>query len=153
MKRLPEVRSLVAPHNRRMFDKTTSNPVSLWPQAAHAGFASPGEEYTEPPLNLNDLVVKNSLATYFVRIYGDSMRGAHIDDGDVVVVDKSLPIQHNALIVVRVGSHLLLKRLLFQDSQIILQTDPPDGLPLLFDAAGDMEIWGTVTYSIHDCQK
>ena len=55
-----------------------------------AGFPSPAEQYLEPPLDLNELLVKRPAATYFVRVQGDSMSGAGISDGDLLVVDRSL---------------------------------------------------------------
>ena len=55
-----------------------------------AGFPSPAEQYQEPPLDLNELLVKRPAATYFVRVQGDSMSGAGISDGDLLVVDRSL---------------------------------------------------------------
>ena len=55
-----------------------------------AGFPSPAEQYLEPPLDLNELLVKRPAATYFVRVEGDSMIGAGIHDGDLLVVDRSL---------------------------------------------------------------
>ena len=55
-----------------------------------AGFPSPAEQYLEPPLDLNELLVKRPAATYFVRVEGDSMVGAGIRDGDLLVVDRSL---------------------------------------------------------------
>ena len=50
-----------------------------------AGFPSPAEQYQEPPLDLNELLVKRPAATYFVRVEGDSMVGAGIHDGDFTV--------------------------------------------------------------------
>ena len=55
-----------------------------------AGFPSPAEQYLEPPLDLNELLVKRPAATYFVHVEGDSMIGAGISDGDLLVVDRSL---------------------------------------------------------------
>ena len=54
-----------------------------------AGFPSPAEQYLEPPLDLNELLVKRPAATYFVRVEGDSMTGAGIHDKDLLVVDRS----------------------------------------------------------------
>ena len=54
-----------------------------------AGFPSPAEQYHEPPLDLNELLVKRPAATYFVRVEGDSMIGAGIHEGDLLVVDRS----------------------------------------------------------------
>ena len=55
-----------------------------------AGFPSPAEQYLDPPLDLNELLVKRPAATYFVRVQGDSRSGAGISDGDLLVVDRSL---------------------------------------------------------------
>ena len=55
-----------------------------------AGFPSPAEQYLEPPLDLNELLVKRPAATYFVRVQGDSMIDAGINNGDLLVVDRSL---------------------------------------------------------------
>ncbi|MBQ3975152.1 MAG: UV protection and mutation protein, partial [Lachnospiraceae bacterium] len=55
-----------------------------------AGFPSPAEQYVEAPLDLNELLVRRPAATFFVRAAGDSMSGAGISDGDLLVVDRSL---------------------------------------------------------------
>lgn len=104
-------------------------------------------------MNLHDLVVENTLSTYFIRVRGDSMKGAGIKDGDVVVVDKSLPPWHNAVVVVQIGERLLLKRLHIRGSHLLLYADPPDEQPLLFNEQADMEIWGTITFCVHDCRR
>ncbi len=67
----------------------------LLPRSVHAGFPSPGDDYAESPLNLHDLVVQHPQATYYLRIKGDSMRGACIRTGDVVVVDRALTAGNN----------------------------------------------------------
>lgn len=135
-------------NKRRMTQTHVPDFLQLWPRAAHAGFPSPGEEYAEPPLNIHDLLVQNPLATYFIYVRGQSMRGAGIGPGDIIVVDRSLTARHNQVVLVRVGDHLLLKRLQIQGQDISLQTDPPRPQPLLLDLSRDMEIWGVVTYCI-----
>lgn len=124
-------------------------PLRLWPVAAHAGCSSPGEEHSEPPLNLHDLVVRNPHATYFIRVRGQSMRGAGIFPGDVLVVDRSLTARHNQLAIVRVGDHLVIKRLLVRGQCVFLQTDPPGERAIRLEVSQDMEIWGIITYIVH----
>src|SRR5581483_5721284 len=126
---------------QHMAQKQAPDSWRLWLRAAHAGFPSPGEEYTEHPLNVHDLLVRNPLATYFIRVRGQSMRGAGIGPGDIIVVDRSLTARHQQVILVRVGDRLLLKRMLVQGRTILLQTDPPRKPPLLLDVSRDMEIW------------
>ena len=74
-----------------------------------AGFPSPAEQYVEPPLDLNELLVRRPAATYFVRVSGDSMVGAGINDGDILVVDRSLRPADGAIIVASVDGDFTVK--------------------------------------------
>ena len=76
-----------------------------------AGFPSPAEQYLEPPLDLNELLVKRPAATYFVRVQGDSMVGAGISDGDLLVVDRSLRPADGDVIIASVDGDFTVKTL------------------------------------------
>ena len=76
-----------------------------------AGFPSPAEQYLEPPLDLNELLVKRPAATYFVRVQGDSMIGAGISDGDLLVVDRSLRPADGDVIIASVDGDFTVKTL------------------------------------------
>ena len=76
-----------------------------------AGFPSPAEQYLEPPLDLNELLVKRPAATYFVRVEGDSMSGAGISDGDLLVVDRSLRPADGDVIIASVDGDFTVKTL------------------------------------------
>ena len=76
-----------------------------------AGFPSPAEQYLEPPLDLNELLVKRPAATYFVRVEGDSMVGAGIHDGDLLVVDRSLRPANGDVIIASVDGDFTVKTL------------------------------------------
>ena len=76
-----------------------------------AGFPSPAEQYAEPPLDLNELLVKRPAATYFVRVAGDSMTGAGIFEGDLLVVDRSLTPADGDIIIAAVDGEFTVKRL------------------------------------------
>ena len=76
-----------------------------------AGFPSPAEQYQEPPLDLNELLVKRPAATYFVRVEGDSMIGAGISDGDLLVVDRSLRPADGDVIIASVDGDFTVKTL------------------------------------------
>lgn len=75
-----------------------------------AGFPSPAEQYQEQPLDLNDLLVKRPAATFFVRVQGDSMIGAGITDGDLLVVDRSLRPADGDIIIACVDGDFTVKR-------------------------------------------
>ena len=74
-----------------------------------AGFPSPAEQYLEPPLDLNELLVKRPAATYFVRVEGDSMIGAGIRDKDLLVVDRSLTPANGDIIIASVDGEFTVK--------------------------------------------
>ena len=74
-----------------------------------AGFPSPAEQYMEPPLDLNELLVKHPAATYFVRVSGDSMTGAGINVGDLLVVDRSLRPADGDVIIACVDGDFTVK--------------------------------------------
>lgn len=76
-----------------------------------AGFPSPAEQYLEPPLDLNALLVKRPAATYFVRVEGDSMIDAGINPGDLLVVDRSLTPVDGDIIIAAVDGEFTVKRL------------------------------------------
>ena len=74
-----------------------------------AGFPSPAEQYLEPQLDLNDLLVKRPAATFFVRVTGDSMIGEGIHDGDLLVVDRSLTPANGDVIIAAVDGEFTVK--------------------------------------------
>jgi len=76
-----------------------------------AGFPSPAEQYQEPPLDLNELLVKRPAATFFVRVQGDSMIGEGIHDGDLLVVDRSLRPASGDIIIACVDGDFTVKTL------------------------------------------
>ena len=76
-----------------------------------AGFPSPAEQYLEPPLDLNELLVKRPAATFFVRVEGDSMIGAGIRDKDLLVVDRSLTPASGDIIIAAVDGEFTVKTL------------------------------------------
>ena len=76
-----------------------------------AGFPSPAEQYQEPPLDLNELLVKRPAATFFVRVQGDSMIGEGIHDGDLLVVDRSLRPASGDVIIACVDGDFTVKTL------------------------------------------
>ncbi len=89
---------------------TIMNAKSKLSGSVVAGFPSPAEQYMEPPLDLNELLVKRPAATYFVRVSGDSMIGAGINDGDILVVDRSLRPADGDIIIACVDGDFTVKR-------------------------------------------
>ncbi|MBA3751749.1 translesion error-prone DNA polymerase V autoproteolytic subunit [Candidatus Dependentiae bacterium] len=114
-----------------------------------AGFPSPGEDYTQGPLNLNELLIKHPAATFFVRVKGDSMTGAGIHSGDIVIVDRALSAVHNKIVIARVQGELTLKRLKIEGEAVWLCPENAAFQPMKISSSTDFEIWGVVTCVIH----
>ena len=83
-----------------------------------AGFPSPAASFFEKRLNVNDLLVPHPDWTYFVRVEGDSMRGAGLQNGDILVVDRSLDAVNNSLIVATLHGGFVVKRILFEAQKV-----------------------------------
>lgn len=122
-------------------------PFILW--RVSAGFPSPAGDYEERPLDLTDLVVAHPASTFFVRVEGNSMNGASIFDGDLVVVDRALPARNNAIIIAELHGGLTLKRLKIEQDRQWLVADNPLFLPIEITPAMHFRVWGVVTYVLH----
>lgn len=114
-----------------------------------AGFPSPAEQYLEPPLDLNELLVKRPAATYFVRVEGDSMSGAGISDGDLLVVDRSLRPANGDVIIASVDGDFTVKTY-HRDKDGIRLEPANSAYPTIRISAGqELDYFGKVTACIH----
>jgi DNA polymerase V len=127
-----------------------------------AGFPSPAEQYREPPLDLNELLVKRPAATYFVRVSGDSMSGAGISDGDLLVVDRSLRPADGDIIVACVDGDFTVKTLRVskreegtgkrkeeKDGEIRLEPANPEYSAIALRSGQELDYFGKVIACIH----
>src|SRR5918999_21485 len=78
-----------------------------------AGFPSPAGDYVESQIDLNEWLISNKLATYIVRVEGDSMAG-EIHSGDMLIVDRSLEPRHKSVVIACVDGEMTVKRLLIE---------------------------------------
>jgi DNA polymerase V len=120
----------------------------LYSSQPAAGFPSPGDDLVERPLDLNDLMIDNPTATFFVRVAGDSMEGARIFDGDILVVDRSIEPQSGSIVVAAVYGELVVKRLQKTKSGLALVSENEDYQPILIDDAEGCFVWGVATGSV-----
>ena len=121
-----------------------------------AGFPSPAEQYQEPPLDLNELLVKRPAATYFVRVEGDSMVGAGIRDGDLLVVDRSLRPADGDVIIASVDGDFTVKTLRLGKreggegkGEIRLEPANAKYQPIILKSGQELDYFGKVTACIH----
>jgi DNA polymerase V len=121
----------------------------LYQQPVTAGFPSPAEDHIDTKLDLNRHYVRNPAATFYVRVDGDSMTGAGIHSGDLLIVDRSIePVPGKVVIAVINGEHTV-KRLRRDGNRILLMAENPNYAPIEVSELEELHIWGVVTEVIH----
>ena len=113
-----------------------------------AGFPSPADDHLEGPIDLNAHLAPHPAATFVVKVEGDSMVGAGIRDGDLLVVDRSREAKSGAIVVAVVDGELTVKRLRIGKSGIRLEPENPAYPPLEVRESADLVIWGVVAHAI-----
>ncbi|WP_347259114.1 translesion error-prone DNA polymerase V autoproteolytic subunit, partial [Methylocaldum sp.] len=88
-------------------------------------------------------------ATFFVRVKGDSMEGAGIRDGDLLVVDRALEPGHGRIVIAVVNGELTVKRLALREGEAWLEPENPAYAPLKLTEGLDCIVWGVVKHVIH----
>ncbi|OON41446.1 DNA polymerase V subunit UmuD [Izhakiella australiensis] len=121
--------------------------LPLFIERVPCGFPSPAQDYVEDRLDVSKLLIKHPNATYFIRVSGDSMRGAGINDGDLLVVDRSLPPRHGDIVVAAVGGEFTVKELRTRP-YIQLMPHNNNYSPIVFQREEELEVFGVVTFSL-----
>lgn len=112
-----------------------------------AGFPNVGDDSVEESLDLNTLLVDNPTATFFVTVAGDSMEGAKIFDGDILVVNRSRTPKSGSLVVAAVNGELVVKRLKQTTTGMCLVSENDAYEPIILSETDDCFVWGVVTGS------
>jgi DNA polymerase V len=115
-----------------------------------AGFPSPADDYIEGRLDLNEHLIRHPAATFFVRASGDSMTGAGINHGDLLVVDRALDASEGDVVIAALDGELTVKRLRLVDGRRCLVPENARYKPIAVGADTEVEIWGVVAYVIHE---
>jgi DNA polymerase V len=123
--------------------------IPLYGHTVPAGFPSPADDYVEDRLDLNQLLVHNKSATFFLRVKGDSMVNAGIHDGDIIVVDRSVEPIDRSVVVAVVDGELTVKRLVLRNGTAELHAENPKYVPIRFKEGQELTIWGVVTSAVH----
>lgn len=121
-----------------------ADPLPLAGCRVRGGFPSPADDYIEKSLDLHDYLCYNRNSTFYARVEGDSMKGAGIDDGDLIVIDKSLPAKSGDIVVVRLEDEFTVKRLKLSPGRMTLQAEN-DRYPVIeITGDTDCQVWGVV---------
>ena len=122
--------------------------ITISDSPVHAGFPSPAEDHLENKLDLNKALVKNPATTFFARVKGESMNGEGVEDGDMLIIDKSLDPYENCLAVCFLEGEFTLKRVKLDGDNILLIPSNPKFKTIRVSRDNDFYIWGIVKYLI-----
>ena len=113
-----------------------------------AGFPSPADDFKETRISLDRELVKNKEATFYARVSGDSMSGAGLDDGDLLVIDRSLNAENGKIAVCLVDGEFTVKRIKKEKSKFYLIPENKKYKPIELKEENELIIWGIVSYVI-----
>lgn len=127
--------------------------LPLFGNQVPAGFPSPADDYIERRLSLDEHLVPNKDSTFLVRARGNSMVGAGIFDGDLMIVDKSLDAQFGDIVVAVVDGEFTVKYLAQRNGVIYLKPANARHLDIEFKDGQELVIWGVVTSAIKQFRR
>lgn len=110
-----------------------------------AGFPSPAEDFLDLSIDLNKELIRNAPTTFYGRVKGDSMQGAGFEDGDLLIIDKSLEPIDGKIAVCFIDGDFTVKRIKIEKDCVWLVAENPNYTPLRVTRDNDFVIWGMVT--------
>ncbi|HJO91928.1 MAG TPA: translesion error-prone DNA polymerase V autoproteolytic subunit [Victivallales bacterium] len=114
-------------------------------ESVSAGFPCHADGYIECEFDINQHLIKNHSSTFLVQVNGDSMINAGIQTGDMLVVDKSMEVKNNDIVIACVAGEFTVKRLFSKNNKVCLFPENPLFKPLLITEEMDFQVWGKVT--------
>lgn len=120
------------------------------PTANASGFGAAADDYAERGIDLNEQLIRNKPATFFMRVNSDAMIDAGIYTGDVLIVDRSITAANGKIIVAVLNGEMLVRRLAKTINKIRLlpETDKLSPIDVNLNSS-EFSVWGVVTYVIH----
>ena len=115
------------------------------------GFGAATDDHAERGIDLNEQLIRNKPATFFMRVRGEAMIGAGIFDGDTVIVDRSIKPVSGKIVIAVLNGDMLIRRLEKGFNKVRLVPDTNRLAPIEVDPYAEFSIWGVVTYVIHAC--
>ena len=117
-------------------------------QGISAGFPSPADDFKEIRISLDKELVKNKAATFYARVSGESMVGAGLDDGDLLVIDRSLDPQSGKIAVCFIDGEFTVKRIKKEEDRLYLMPENKKYKRIEIKEENELIIWGVVEYVI-----
>ena len=129
-------------------DISSSLPLQFADEGIKAGFPSPAQDYMELAIDLNKELIKHPASTFYGRVIGNSMIGEGIEEGDILVIDKSLELMDNDLAVCFIDGEFTVKRVRLEPDAAWLVPSNLNYPLIKVTKDNDFMIWGIVTYTI-----
>ena len=129
-------------------DFSTSLELPFMDVGISAGFPSPADDFIELSIDLNKTLIKNKDTTYFAKVKGHSMKNAGINDGDLLVIDKSLEPQDNKIAICQIDGEFTVKRIKIEKEVVWLIAENEEYKPIKVTPENEFMIWGIVINSI-----
>ena len=123
--------------------------LPLYGSRVQAGMPTMADDYMEGRIDLHDYVVQHPSATFFVRVQGDSMLGAGIHEGDILVVDRSLEAREGSIVIAVLDGDLTVKRLRRRNGRVELVPENEKYPVIQVGEEQEFRIWGVVTTVVH----
>lgn len=114
-----------------------------------AGFPSPSQDYSDTKIDLTQMLIRDELSTFIVRVSGDSMEGAGIYDGDKLIVDRSIEPRDGHVVIAVVDGEMTVKRLRVTSNGVVLQAENAEYPDATVPELSDLTIWGVATTCLH----
>ncbi len=129
-------------------DFENTNELPYISSGIKAGFPSPAADFDESKISLDNVLVKNREATFYAKASGTSMIGAGIDDGDILVIDRSIEPKNNKIAVCFIDGEFTIKRIIVEKDCVYLMPENEAFQPIKVTDENELIIWGMVTYVI-----
>ena len=132
------------------FVPKADNGIGQWlaEEGISAGFPSPADDFKEIRISLDKELVKNKEATFYARVDGDSMVGAGLEDGDLLVIDRSLNPENGKIAVCLIDGEFTVKRIKKEKNKLYLMPENKKYEPIELREENELIIWGVVEYVI-----
>lgn len=113
-----------------------------------AGFPSPAMDFIDLSIDLNKHLIKHPASTFYGRVKGQSMKDEGINDGDLLVIDKSIEPIDGKIAVCYIDGEFTIKTIKFEKDGCWLIPANENYKPIKVSPENDFLIWGIVTHVI-----
>lgn len=118
------------------------------PTANATGFGAAADDYMERGIDLNEQLIRNKPATFFMRVNGDSMINAGIFSGDIVIVDRSIKPVNGKIVIAVIDGEMLIRRYEKSLNKLRLIPETHNLSSIEVSEFMDFKVWGVVVYII-----